>query len=255
MIICILNQKGGVGKTSIAVNLSYALSVLNKKTLLIDLDPQANSSVIFCPEVPSDETVKEIFLKRRSDIRKLIRVATINEVPAENLSLIPSSMRLMAELRHIDGLVHREKILSKHLLKINSEYDFILLDCPPQLNVLTTNAIYASEFLLIPTQLDRYSLDGIADLFDSIDEIKEESFDSYRIVINSYDKREKVSNRIALGILEDFEDYLSSTKIRRASVIKQAQQYNLPVACYTSSKTSVVQDYSSLAQEIINYAK
>lgn len=255
MKLAIINQKGGVGKTTTSVNLAYALALLKKKTLLIDMDPQAHACAIYSPApVKEEPTIMDVLLDRKFDIRKAIRPAFVSGREVDNLFLIPSNIHLELGEKKLDLKPHREKILHNQLGKIRKSFDYIVIDCPPRLNQLTVNAIYAADLLLIPTVLDRYSLDGIADLFDTIEEVKEEEKARFLILKNAYDMREKISNEIAETVLKNFEDSICQVTIRRTSTMKQSQQYNQPIFTY-DHKSPICDDYIALSKVIIEYAK
>jgi len=251
MKISILNQKGGVGKTTVAINLAYGLAVAGEKTLLIDLDPQAHSSIIFCPEAKG-ATVKELFLDRNFDIREAIRPALVGGQEAGDLFILPSSIRLAATAELITSRNHREKLLNNHLRKIKDEFEYILVDCPPTLGVLSVNAIYASDLILIPTTYGRYSLDGIADLFASIGEIKESEGYDYKILRNAFDSRTKVTNSFIEGQLTHLNGNLFHTVIRKTEAINQAQMNGEPVFTF-DPRSYGVQDFSDLTMEVLGH--
>ncbi len=249
--IIVLNQKGGVGKSSITVNLAYGLALAGHRTLLIDLDPQAHGTVIYCPEIPKENTVRDVFLDRRYPIKKVIRPALVHGQVVDNLFIIPSNIHLATAAEQITARAHREKLLHNHLSTITDDFDFILVDCPPALGVLTVNAIFTSDLILIPTTYGRYSLDGIADLFASISEVKETDDYAYRVVRNCYDARNRLSNAFIEEQLEGLGEHLMRTVVRRTEAINQAQMNSEPVWTFDPRSNSV-EDFQSLIDEMLS---
>jgi chromosome partitioning protein len=259
MKIVILNQKGGVGKSTITVNLGYGLAHAGKKTLIIDLDPQAHSTVIYSSEIPKDKTVSNLFLDKNPSVSNVVREAVIirdvdgedKPVQMENLFIIPSNIHLAASSESIISRIHREKILHNHLARIEDRFDFILIDCPPTLGVLTINAVYTGDLILIPTNYSKYSLDGISDLFDVVSEVKQRKDYQYKILRNLKDIRSKRTNEVIEEQLKRFEDNLFDTIIRRSEAINQAQMMNLPIYVFEPKSTGS-EDFDSLSKEILN---
>jgi chromosome partitioning protein len=262
MKIVILNQKGGVGKSTVTVNLGYGLAAAGKKTLVVDLDPQAHSTVIYTAEVPRDNTVNELFQDRKFDIRQAVRPAMVwrerdgedRLETVERLSLIPANIHLAASSERIISRTHREKIFHNHIRKIETAYDFLLVDCPPTLGVLTVNAIYTADLVLIPTNYSKYSLDGISDLFASIAEVKESNQYRYRILRNSKDTRNTRTNEAIEGLLSDFTENLFSTVIRRSEAINQAQMQNQPIFVYDPRSIGAA-DFTALTKEMVEHGQ
>lgn len=248
MRISILNQKGGVGKTTIATNLVYGLS-RHDRTLLIDLDPQAHASLIYVKK-PPERTVSDIFESRRNDIRDAVTSAMLQEQVVENLDLVPSTIKLASTSERLVSQHYREQRLHDNLSRLDEDYAWIIMDCPPNLGIITVNAIYAADVVLIPTIYGRYALDGISDLLDTIEEIKREGgADSWRILRNNYDVRTSSTNRYFEDELQDVQAHVMSTRIRTCQAINQAQIAGQPVAVF-DPKGHGAEDYETLVKEI-----
>ena len=252
MICPILNQKGGVGKSTISVNLAYGLARAGKRTLLIDLDSQAHSTAIYCPQIPAALTVKELFLRPTLDPHSLILPAIVNGNPKPNLFIIPSNISLAMTAEHITVRMHREKILHRQLNKIATEFDFIIMDCPPNLNILMVNAIYTANQIIIPTIYSKYSLDGIADLFKSIIEVKESDTFDYWILRNYFDRRNKINNQFVDKQLKPFAAQLLNTVIRKTEALNQAQTNSEPVFTF-DFYCHGTEDFLALTQEMLTH--
>jgi len=253
-IISVINQKGGVGKSTISVNLAYELALKGKKILLIDLDPQAHSSCIFCHDLNHKDIISKAFTEKDCHLSQLMEKAQIdinNElVEINNLYVIPSHIRLAVDIEQISGRIYREKILKKKIDEIRDEFDFFILDCPPTLGILSVNAIYAAETILTPTNYGRYSLDGLGDLIQSIREIKSEHEFSFYILRNIYDRRNTQTNKYIHEQLNDYNDHLMNTIIRKNESINQAQINGVPIKIF-DDRSNGARDFLQLSEEVL----
>lgn len=250
--ITVLNQKGGVGKTTVSVNLAYGLARAGKRTLLIDLDPQAHSTAIYCPEVPKDATIGALFENRRTDLAKLVKPAEVKGEACSNLWIIPSNIHLAVTAERVISAHFREQILDKALGRLAGQYDVALLDCPPNLGVITANAIYSADTILIPTTYGKYSLDGIADLFASIEVLRGEHQGGRFILRNAYDSRNRQTNDYVNRELENVKELLLKTVIRKTEAINQAQISGEPIFTYDPAGHGA-QDFEALTQEVLRH--
>ena len=252
-ILAVINQKGGVGKSTISSNLAYGLYLKKKRVLLIDLDPQSHSSCIFCPEIPSNSTISEAFINKKLDLKKITLEAKVSEKIIRDLNIIPSNIRLATIIEQISGTLYREKILKNHLDKVINNYDYIILDCPPTLGILAVNAIYCSNTVIVPTSFGRYSLDGMADLLGAVKEIKEGQKYNFFVLKNLYEKRNSQTNKYINEQLESLKDNTFTTVIRKNEAINQAQITNLPIQVFNPASKGA-QDFNILTEEVIHNA-
>jgi chromosome partitioning protein len=250
--ITVLNQKGGVGKTTVSVNLAYGLARAGKRTLLIDLDPQAHSTAIYCPDVPKDATIGSVFENRKADLAALVQPAVVKEQPAENLWIIPANIHLAVTAERVISQHFREQILDRALKRLAGQYDVTLLDCPPNLGVITANAIYTADTILIPTTYGKYSLDGIADLFASIEVLRGDRAGGRFILRNAFDSRNRQTNDYVNRELEGVKELLLQTVIRKTEAINQAQITGEPVFTFDPSGNGA-QDFEALTHEVLRH--
>ncbi len=250
-IISISNQKGGVGKTTTAINLSATISMLGKKVLLIDADPQANATSGLGLEASIDgHSTYEIFISNRP-LAECIRRSQI-----ENLDVITSNINLVAAELELVDLPSRESILRRKLHEFSQgsqDYDYVIVDCPPSLGLITVNALTAADSLLIPVQCEYYALEGLSQLLNTIKNVKnsfnsELSIEGY--LLTMFDSRLKLSNQIESELRKFFGEKVFTTKIYRNVKIGEAPSYGKPIIIYDPESTGA-RNYTDLGKEFL----
>ncbi len=248
-VIAIANQKGGVGKTTTAVNLSACLAVAEKRTLLLDIDPQANSTSGYgvAPE-EIDGSIYEVLL----DQRNLSSIIRETEIPF--LHLAPSHIRLTGAQVELVGMIAREKLLHNAIEQVRDAYDYLLVDCPPSLGLLTLNALTAADSVLVPLQCEYYALEGLSKLLNSIQLVQKHLNPGLQIegiLLTMYDGRLNLSRQVA----EEARAYLGNrvykTMVQRNVRLGEAPSFGKPILLYDAA-SSGAKSYFSLAKEIIN---
>ncbi|MDG2397550.1 MAG: ParA family protein [Flavobacteriaceae bacterium] len=248
-IISIANQKGGVGKTTTSVNLGASLGILEKKVLLIDADPQSNASSGLGINLLSGDPGTYELLEHTKKVSE-----TIKKTSSPNLDLIPANIDLVAiEIELVDKL-KREMMLKKAIKPIINDYDYILIDCPPSLGLITLNSFTASNSILIPIQCEYFALEGLGKLLNtikSVQKIHNTKLDIEGLVLTMYDSRLRLSNQVVEEVKKHFGKMVFKTVIQRNVRLSEAPSFGENIIQYdATSKGS--ENYLSLAHEIIN---
>ena len=247
-VIAITNQKGGVGKTTTAVNLSAYLATMGKRVLLIDIDPQGNATSGM--GIGKEEIVYSIYdlMIKRQNINDVIIPTSI-----ENFHIIPSNIQLAGAEIELVNMLSRETILRKIIGEIKDEYTFIIIDAPPSLGLLTINALAAASWVIIPVQAEYYALEGLSQLINTIELVKDHinpSLEVLGLLITMYDKRTNISQEVASQAKEFFREKVFKTIIPRSVRLSEAPSFGKPINLYEPQSTGA-RAYESLAKEVI----
>ena len=247
-IIAVANQKGGVGKTTTAINLSAALAEKGKTVLLIDIDPQGNAtSGVGVDKNNVEHSIYDLIIGE-ADI-----FACTECTEFENLYLIPSNIDLAAAEIELIGITDKEYILKSEVDKIRDRYDFIMIDCPPSLNLLTVNAMTTADTVLVPIQCEYYALEGLSQLIHTINLVKERlnpALDMEGIVFTMYDARTNLSLQVVENVRANVKQNVYSTIIPRNVRLAEAPSHGYPITIYDPKSTGA-ESYRALAQEVI----
>ena len=246
-IIAVVNQKGGVGKTTTAVNLTAALTDLGLKVLLCDFDPQANAT-------------SGLGVDKRK-IKYSIYDVTINGVPAENAvvhtqygDVLPAAADLAGATVELIGAEHRERQLEKALQPLKGKYDIIFIDCPPSLELLTLNGLCASDAILVPVQCEYFALEGLSDLMSTLRMVKRRlnpRLEIFGVALTMFDGRTNFSNQVAEEVRRHFPGKVFATVVPRNIRLAEAPSHGIPVTAYDRSSRGAVA-YKTMAEEIKN---
>ena len=249
-VIAIANQKGGVGKTTTSINLSASLSVKGKKVLVIDTDPQGNTTSGFGVDKNElENTIYELMLGECS-----IQDCILKDV-IKNVSIIPSNMNLAAAEIELIGVDKKEFILKGEVDWIKDKYDFIIIDCPPSLNTLTINALTTADSVLVPIQCEYYALEGLSQLIHTVNLVKERlnpELDMEGVVFTMYDSRTNLSMQVVENVKEHLNQNIYKTMIPRNIRLAEAPSYGMPIHMY-DPKSAGAESYMSLADEVIKH--
>ena len=250
--IAIANQKGGVGKTTTSINLSASLAAKGKKVLVIDTDPQGNTTSGFGVEKNDlDNTVYELMLSECS-----IKECILKDV-IDGVSIIPSNVNLAAAEIELIGVDRKEYILKNAVDYIKDDYDFVIIDCPPSLNMLTVNALTTANTVLVPIQCEYYALEGLSQLIHTINLVKERlnpDLDIEGVVFTMYDSRTNLSMQVVENVKSNLSQKVFQTLIPRNIRLAEAPSYGMPINAY-DPKSAGAEAYMQLAEEVINGGK
>jgi chromosome partitioning protein len=244
MIVTITNTKGGVGKTTTAINLAFGFAGRNRRTLLIDLDPDAHATRCFLRDVPERDT-GDLVMDRPSQAGRSI----LNTEHA-NLDIVPATSKLTTTAELLSGRIRREERLARALEPLREEYREIILDCPPSLGILTYNGVIAADLLLIPVQPGFGAVNGLGTLLEAAQELRDAHIVPYRILITMLDVRTTRTNALFEELLEEHKRRLLKTIIYRSESLNQANLARRPIMQYAPSSKGA-QEYDSLCEEIL----
>lgn len=251
-IIAVANQKGGVGKTTTAVNLSSCLGYKGKKVLLIDVDPQGNStSGLGIDKKKIGKSAYDVL------INDVDIVETLVQTPIENLMLCPSNIQLAGAEVELVSTISRENRLKNSLDTIKDNYDFILIDCPPSLGLLTLNSLTASNTILVPIQCEYYALEGLSQLMETVKLVQRhlnKELDVEGVVLTMFDARTNLSIQVVEEVKKYFRNKVYRTVIPRNVRLSEAPSYGLPIILY-DPKSKGAECYLDLADEVIEYSE
>jgi len=251
-VVCIANQKGGVGKTTTAVNLSASLGVFEKSTLLVDCDPQANAtSGLGIDKISLTGTLYDGLLGRMDAESLLLdsAIAALKVIPS-NVQLIGFEVEMMSE-------PDREKALKKLLAPLAERFEYIILDCPPSLSLLTVNALTAADALLIPLQCEFYALEGLGQLLQTVKHIKRSlnpGLSIAGILLTMFDRRTNLSHQVAEEAEKFFKGLVFQTTVPRNIRLGEAPSFGKPIILYDAASPGA-QSYVELAKEFMNHTR
>lgn len=246
-VISVANQKGGVGKTTTAVNLSTLLAKKGKKVLLIDTDPQGNATSGLGVTKELELSVYDIL------VGETTFEETVQETEVKNLKVCPSNISLAGAEVELVSMMSREQRLKEKLDVVKDEYDFIIIDCPPSLGLITLNAFTASDSVLIPVQCEYFALEGLGQLLNTVNLVKKHLNKNLEIegaLLTMYDARTNLSNQVVKEVKKYFEDKVYKTVIPRNVRLSEAPSYGMPISIY-DPRSKGAKAYEKFAKELL----
>ncbi|NCC78348.1 MAG: ParA family protein [Clostridia bacterium] len=248
-IVSIFNQKGGVGKTTTNINLASYIALKGHKVLVIDIDPQGNTSSGLGIEKDQQENTTYELLLSETKIGEVIQ--KVEKV--ENLSIVPSNMDLAGADLELSYMENRESILKNKIQGLEEEFDFIIIDCPPSLGLLTINALTASDTVLIPMQCEYYALEGISQLIKTVQKVKKglnKNLEIEGVVLTMFDPRRNLQLQVAEELKSYFGELVYENSIPRNVRLAEAPSFGIPIALY-DARAKGAEAYSDLADEFL----
>jgi chromosome partitioning protein len=251
-IVAIANQKGGVGKTTTAVNLAAGVALLGKRVLLVDMDPQGNATSGLGVDPRSLQTTVYNCLINYVKFHDAVHVTEVN-----GLSLLPANADLSGAEVELVNVEEREKILRSYLRDVEQLFDVIFLDCPPTLGILTVNALVAARSILVPVQCEYYAMEGLSRLVGTIERVRQSFNPELKlegIVLTMFDARNTLARQVVEQVREHFKDVVYSTVIPRNVTLAEAPSYGRPAMLYNVASAGA-QAYLSLAKEFVSHGE
>jgi len=247
-VICVLNHKGGVGKTTTVANVAAGLNLLNKKVLMIDMDPQANLTVHFGFPQESEQTIYNSLINNKTPlpVRHIEGIA--------GLDIVISSTDDMADIElQLSGVVGREYILKELVTPVKNNYDYILIDCPPSLGIMPLNALSCSDMAIIAVEPAKFSLDGMKKIFEAMEKVQTRinpNLKDYRVLMTRYNSNKIIHQNVVENIKERFAGHVFGTKVRGNVSLEEASMEGMDIFRY-SRKSNGATDYMNVCKELI----